>query len=214
MSSSDYNLYTELMTGAPKRPYHKRKRAQDEERTRRAITEAVMELHRTVGPANTTITEVAERAGVTRMTVYKHFPTDADLIEACSTHWASLNPFPDSSRWERIADPEERLLEALGELYRWYRKTEDMMGNVLRDAPLLPALGELTRDRWWGYVDEVTDTLMRGRAVRAGRRRRVRAALRLALDFHTWRTLTRSGVSDDSAARLAAVLPAAAARRE
>lgn len=194
-----------------KRRYLKKRRAQTEERTRRAITEAVMELHRTVGPAHTTITEVAERAGVSRMTVYKHFPSDADLIGACATHWASLNPFPDPARWARVADPEVRLSVALEELYSWYHRTEDMMGKVLRDAPLVPALDALMRKRWWRYIDSVVDTLMAGRGAPVGRRRPLRAALRLALDFRSWRTLTSTGLSDATAARIAAALPGAAA---
>jgi len=193
-----------------KRPYHKKRRALDEERTRLAITEAVMDLHRQVGPANTTVTEVARRAGVTRMTVYKHFPTDADLIEACATHWASLNPFPDPASWEEVADPDERLYRALGELYAWYRRTEDMMGNILRDAPSMPALDRLMRERWWRYIDRVTNILLAGRAPGGGERRAVRAALRLALDFNTWRGLTASGMGLSAAVRLAAAIPKAA----
>jgi len=210
LSSSNYMLYSQHMAEAPRRRYRKRKRAEDEQRTRQAIVEAVMDLHRTVGPANTTVTEVGERAGVTRMTVYKHFPTDFDLIEACSSHWAAQNPFPGTARWERIADPDDRLSAAVGDLYRWYRGTEDMMGNVLRDAPLLPALGEIVRESWGKYLDGAIDALMAGRPASSGNRRSVRAAIRLALDFATWRTLTRAGLSDASAARLASALPAAA----
>ena len=169
-----------------------------------------MHLHREVGPANTTVTEVARRAGVTRMTVYKHFPTDADLIEACATHWASLNPFPDPAPWEAVADPDERLYRALGELYAWYRRTEDMMGNVLRDAPSMPALDSLMRERWWRYIDRLTGILLAGRDLDGRERRAVRAALRLSLDFNTWRSLAASGMSLSAAVRIAAAIPRAA----
>jgi AcrR family transcriptional regulator len=201
---------SEIYEEPRKRPYRKKVRARQEAETRRRITEAVMELHRTVGPAHTTVTEVAERAGVSRMTVYNHFPTDADLIEACSTHWSSLNPLPEPGRWRDVSDPDRRLATALPELYRWYRDTEDMMGKVLRDAPLVSALGELMEERWWALVDTMVDTLAAGRGLRGRRRERVRAALRVALDFSTWRTLTRSGLSDEAAARLAAGFVAAA----
>ena len=190
--------------GAPKRRYRKRERARREAETRLRIVEAVMDLHRTVGPAATTVTEVAERAGVSRMTVYNHFPTDAELIEACSTHWSGLNPLPDPARWRGIADPDERLDTALAELYRWYAGTEDMMGKVLRDAALVPALGELMEERWWALVAEMAEALAAGRSVPEGPAARLRAALSLALDFHTWRTLTRAGLPDEEAARLAA----------
>ncbi|HSL81683.1 MAG TPA: hypothetical protein VLF66_02850, partial [Thermoanaerobaculia bacterium] len=133
-----------------------------------------------------------------------HFPTDAELIEACSTHWSGLNPLPDPGRWREVADPEERLDTALAELYRWYAGTEDMMGKILRDSDVVPALGELMEERWWALVADMADALAAGRTVPPGREDHLRAALRLALDFHTWRTLTGAGLPDDEAARLAA----------
>jgi AcrR family transcriptional regulator len=187
-----------------KRVYRKQKRAQQEEETRRRITEAVMELHRTVGPANTKVTEVAELAGVSRMTVYNHFPAEADLIEACSTHWASQNPFPNPDVWAQESDPRHRLLGALTELYAWYRKTEDMMGKVLRDAPLVPALGELMGERWWPHVDRMVTALSRGLEHPEGSPEMLVAALRLAVDFQTWRLLSLSGLDTPEAAMLMA----------
>jgi AcrR family transcriptional regulator len=182
---------------AAKRRYRKRERARQEAETRLRITEAVMELHRTVGPANTTVTDVAEKAGVGRMTVYNHFPTDYELIEACSTHWSQINPLPDPERWALIGDPEERLDSALRELYAWYSQTEDMMGKVLRDAPIVPALGELMEERWFSLIAFMVDVLARGRGARGSRAKRVRAAIRLAVDFWSWRNLTAHGGLDN-----------------
>lgn len=198
-----------MPSSTARRPYRKRRRAEQEEATRRRIVESVVELHRTVGPARTTVTEVAARAGVSRVTVYHHFPTDAALIEACSTHWAAQNPFPGPAAWAAIPDPDRRLAAALAALYAWYRRTEDMMGKVLRDAALVPALGELMEARWESYLDAVVAVLEEGRATAGGQEgaREVRAALRLAVDFSTWRTLTSGGLSDEAAARLAARLP-------
>lgn len=196
-------MYIENMDTTETRPYRKRKRARQEEETRRRITEAVVELHRTVGPAKTTVTEVAERAGVSRMTVYNHFPSDADLIEACSTHWSARNPFPDPASWA-AADPAERLVGALRELYEWYRGTEDMMGNVLRDAGVVPPLGEIMEARWQPYVEEIVRTLARGWSADGCDEEELRAALRLATDFSTWRVLVDSGMDDRRAAELAA----------
>ena len=200
--------------GEPKRrPYRKRKRAQAEEETRRRITEAAVELHGTVGPANTKVTEVAELAGVSRMTVYNHFPTEADLFRACSSHWERQNPFPDPESWLRHQDPALRLERALEELYRWYDQKQDMLGKVLRDAPLLPSLRELMEGHWEeGYMEAVVDALSRGWS--GGRERRegeedewgaqLRASLRVSADFHTWRTLTDCGMDSAAAAQLAA----------
>jgi AcrR family transcriptional regulator len=171
------------------RPYRKRKRARQEEETRRRITEAVVELHRTVGPARTRVIEVAELAGVSRMTVYNHFPTEGDLVAACSAHWSAENPFPDPDAWGRIQDPEARLLAALGALYRWYAGTEDMMSNVLRDAPLVEPLGAIVDAGWTPYLEGIVDRLAVGWQVESDEREALRAALRVAVDFQTWRLL-------------------------
>lgn len=164
--------YTEIMRTDSTRPYRKRKRARSEAETRRRITEAVVELHRTVGPARTTVTDVAERAGVSRMTVYKHFPAEADLIEACSTHWSARNPPPAPSSWSGVPPGPERLRAALATMYQWYRDTEDMMGKILRDAPIVTPLGELMEARWEPYVEEIVRRIAAGWPPRADRRAR------------------------------------------
>jgi AcrR family transcriptional regulator len=196
-------MYNESMGAPSKRPYRKRKRAESEEETRRRITEAAVELHGTVGPANTTVTEVAALAGVSRMTVYNHFPTDADLFVACSTHWASEHPFPDPGAWSAITDPGARLERALADLYRWYGREREMLTNVLRDAPLIPALTPLV-DGWWdGYMDLVLDVLTPGWTGDTVTQEALRAMLRVVLDFHTWQILGASGLDDEAAADLA-----------
>src|SRR5215218_2212441 len=123
-----------------RRPYRKRRRAQLEEETRLRITEATVELHGSVGPARTTISAVAERAGVQRATVYRHFPDEEALFGACSAHWAAQHPLPDLESWGAIADPDKRLRAALVDLYDWFERGERMLVNVRRDAPLVPAM--------------------------------------------------------------------------
>ena len=105
------------MSPTRKRAYRKRRRAEQEEETRLRITEAAVDLHGSVGPARTTVSAIAERAGVQRATVYRHFPDEEALFAACSSHWAALNPPPDPAAWAEIADPDERLRRALSELY-------------------------------------------------------------------------------------------------
>ncbi len=121
----------------PKRKYELKKRAEEMAGTRRRITEAAIELHGSVGPARTTLSAVAKQAGVERRTLYRHFPNEADLFEACSTHYFSANPWPDLATWRAIRDPQQRLERALDELYAYYERTEPMLSNVLRDAELV-----------------------------------------------------------------------------
>ena len=186
-----------------RRKYELRKRAEAMEETRRQITEAAVELHGSVGPARTTVSAVAERAGVQRHTVYRHFPTDKDLFEACSGHFEALNPAPDLSVWARIEDPEERLATGLGELYRWYEQTGRMFANVMRDAELVEALAPLLQPLR-AYLDEAARVLARGRP----RRKVVAAGARHAVDFRTWQSLVADGglTRNQAVALMAAML--------
>jgi AcrR family transcriptional regulator len=196
-----------------KRKYEKKRRAELEEETRQRITESAAELHGTVGPSRTSISAVAERAGVRRSTVYRHFPDEAALFTACSTHWAESNPLPDLARWGSIRDPDERLGTALDELYRYYRRTEAMMDNLHRDEVTMPIVRRLFTP-FHEYIGAARETLSRGRHVRGRARDRVRAAIGHALAYPTWRSLTREqGLDDAQAAELMRALVAGAARK-
>jgi AcrR family transcriptional regulator len=181
---------------ADRRKYELKKRAERQRETRRRIVEATMELHRTRGPANTTISEIARRAGVNRLTVYNHFPDVTDLLKACSKSWTERHPAPDPTPWARISDPQERLRTALADLYSFYARTEPMRANVLRDAQTMPELAALLEGSVVPYLEALRDLLAEGWEVSDKNRRRLLATLALALDFHTWRSLERgSGMS-------------------
>jgi AcrR family transcriptional regulator len=174
-----------------KRKYELKKRAEGMAETRLRITEAAVELHGSVGPARTTVSAVAERAGVQRHTVYRHFPTEADLFEACSAHWGAANPWPDPTQWEGLED-------GLDQLYRWYERTEGMQANIIRDAELVEAV-QPNLEPMLEYLTEARSVLARGWP----RRKAVTAAIAHALDFRTWQSLVREGgVSRAEAVRL------------
>jgi AcrR family transcriptional regulator len=196
-----------------RRAYHKRRRAEQEAETCLRITEAAVKLHGTIGPARTTIASIAAEANVQRATVYRHFPDLESLFLSCSAHWASLNPPPDPSAWRELADPDERLQRALGELYRWYAWAEPMLTNVFRDAPLVPATAR-AGENFQRHFHAVHAALMQGRRSRGRPRARVAAAIAHALDFGTWRSLVRNGgLEADEAVDLVIALVAAADRR-
>ena len=185
-----------------KRAYTKKRRAELEEQTRRRITESAVELHATLGPALTSMSAVAERAGVRRSTVYRHFPGEAALFDACSAHWNAANPLPDVAEWGATDDPDERLEVALDQLYAHYHGNEQMLTNLHRDEATMPTIRERFA-RFHGYREAARDTLLRGRPERGRARRRGRAALGHALAFTTWRSLTREqGLDDRQAAEL------------
>ena len=176
-----------------------KKRAEAEEATRRRITESAVHLHGTLGPAHTTVSALAEHAGVRRSTVYRHFPDEATLFAACTAHWAAANPVPDIGAWAGIEDPAERVRAALGALYPYYRGTARMIENLIRDEPL----SEVVRENFAGYhqyLAAARETLMRGRRSRGRARTRERAAIGHALAFTTWRSLALDEGLDDAQA--------------
>jgi AcrR family transcriptional regulator len=194
-----------------KRKYELKKRAEQMDETRLRITEAAIELHGTVGPSRTTLSAVAERAGVERRTLYRHFPTEADLFAACSTHYFTANPWPDLGNWRAIRDPEQRLERALDELYAYYERTDPMLSNALRDAELVDSARDAVAPLH-AYLDEAAEVLTIGRQVRGRRRQLVRGALRHALAFSTWHSLTAHGIGRSDAAKLTTALVEAAAQ--
>jgi len=193
------------MTGG-KRTYRMKRRAELERETRTRITESTVALHEEVGPARTSISAVAERAGVRRSTVYRHFPDEEALFAACSSHWRAANPPPRPRAWAGVEDPRERTATALRELYAFYGRTEEMYASLLRDEPVVPVVHRLMRD-FHGYLAAIEDILVTGRRLRGGAARRTRAAIGHALAFQTWRSLTREhGLADADAVALMCAL--------
>lgn len=183
-----------------------KRRADAQEATRLRITESAVELHRTLGPSQTTMAAVAQRAGVQRSTLYRHFPDEAALFDSCRAHWYASHPPPDLDRWREVAATQERLVAALTELYAWYRSTGTMLDVLIRDETLVPAVGQQF-GAFHTRLDEAHDVLLAGHGLRGGSRARVSAALRLALKFESWRALCREGgLQDRQAADLMATL--------
>lgn len=177
------------------------KRALQRARTRQRIIEATAELHEEVGPAATTISAVAERAGVQRLTVYRHFSDDAALFAACSAHTGAKYPPPDPALWSRIEAPGERLETALRALYTYYAEREQALVKVLRDAERLPALEDALapmRD----YMERVAEGLSAGWRVEPQAEQSFRPAVAHALEFWTWRSLAAQGLDTAEAADL------------
>jgi AcrR family transcriptional regulator len=174
-----------------KRPYRKKRRAELEGETRLRITESAVALHGSLGPSRTSMSAVAEHAGVRRSTLYRHFPDEESLFDACSAHWRAANPRPDIAEWAGIEDPDARLRAALEAMYAYYRGAEAMIANLLRDVDL-PVVGSRMAG-FRDYLDATRSALLRGRS----RRRAVRAAIGHALAFSTWRSLARDQQLDD-----------------
>jgi len=203
------------MTSEPEktRQYRKRRRAEQEAETRERITEAAVKLHGTIGPAKTTVSGIAREAGVQRATVYRHFPDEEAIYDACTSHYNALHPLPDLEQWAAIADPEERLRVALREIYAFYAETRQMLESVARDVDRVPAVAEASAGMS-AYLGMARSILIKGRAERGRARARVGAAIGHALTLETWRSLARDqGLSDEEAVELMTALVASAGAR-
>jgi AcrR family transcriptional regulator len=195
------------------RKYELKLRAERQAETRQRIVLAAVELHGSVGPSRTSIAAIAERAGVERPTVYRHFPTDADLFRACSGHHWAANPPPDPDPWRRIGDPEERLRVGLQEMYAYYERHEQSLWNILRDAEDSPFIRQFAARRFT-HRERVQQVLSAGWRVGGRRAAHVRATVGHALDYFAWRSLRRQGLSSDEAANLMTMLVRCAAQEK
>jgi len=193
------------------RRYEQKDRVKQQAETRRRIVVAVVALHREVGPARTTISAIAERAGVERLTVYRHFADESKLLAACSAHFVAEVPPPDPATWIGEDDPVRRLRAALSGFYAYYTRGEDMLAHVTRDAPGLPALAAALAP-WLTFVAMTRDGLLEGWGD-AGARSHLAATVTHALRFETWQSLAQmEGLGNVDAAELMIALCEAAAR--
>jgi AcrR family transcriptional regulator len=188
-----------------KRRYRLTERATQQEATRRRIVEATAALHAEVGPAATSISAIAKRAGVQRLTVYRHFPDERELLEACGALGEERHPSPDPARWSDIDDPVARAEAALGALYAYYSGDARGLALVLRDAEEMPALRDVL-EPFLAYVREIADDLADRWRPAGEEARWLRAAAGLAVDFHTWSSLDAQGLTPPEAAHLMAGL--------
>jgi len=178
------------------------------EETRKRIAAATMELHATIGPSKTTIKAIAERAGVERLTVYRHFPDERSLFDACVAHGLQTWPLPNPTAWAETEDPHERLRTGLGEVYEYYKSTETAWANIIPDLPRLPALVAANAPTF-AALAQIQQTLMKGWNLRGRKRKLLGALIGHCLQFTTWQSLVRGqGLSCSEAVELIALTAA------
>jgi len=168
---------------SPRRVYRLVKRAESQQETRRRIVEAAVELHSSLGPARTTVAQIARRAGVQRHTYYAHFPDERSLFLACSGLALDRDPLPDAASWRSLPPGRERLRRGLSELYGWYARNAEQAACVLRDAQHHGLTREMVELRMMPTFSEASRVLGEGLGARP------MALLGIALDFGCWRTL-------------------------
>jgi AcrR family transcriptional regulator len=189
------------------------RRADLVDQTRQRITEAAVRLHTTIGPSAASFSAVAEEAGVTRLTLYRHFPSKDALFGACMTHWRSLHVPPDPDAWRAIVPFDLRVRTAFADLYGWYAENGDDLYPIYRDAAHTPESNQRARR---ANSDRMAEAILHDAPRIGASRRRLRAAVGHAISFWTWRSLAvDQGLSTDEACELAAafVLAAADGRR-
>lgn len=170
-----------------KRSYQQSSRAQTQERTRQKIISATMQLHQEKGLLATSVSDIAQRAKVGKVTVYRHFPSDTELVQACSGQYFHLNPFPDLEKWSTIKDPRKRISKALKETHQFHKTTAPMMSGILAEARNHPVV-QPYHDFWKAAVEILA----------ADRNKIFKAKVGLALSFDGWYLLThQNGLNDD-----------------
>lgn len=178
-----------------KRKYQKTKRAEQQEQTRDKIVEAAMTLHEELGPRATSISAIAERAGVQRLTVYRHFEDDVAIFQACSSRWFELNSPPDPCLWQEVTPAAQRTEEALLNLYMYYSDTALMLSRVSCDEADIPALQEVMKG-FRSYLDRIGNDLLKAWQAESKNRKDVKALINHALQFSTWKSFSQENMKE------------------
>ena len=169
-----------------KREYLLGRRAEKQAETRQRIIQAALDLHSTQGPARTTVSQIAERAGVQRHTYYAHFPVERDLFLACSGLAMERDPLPDFGALRARPVGRDRVRIGLKRLYEWYSRNNQQAACVLRDAEDHALTREVVELRMGPAFQEAAEVLGEGLSQRS------HALLGVALSFHCWSNLARS----------------------
>ena len=182
-----------------KRPYRQKVRKEQQELTRLRIVEALVELHGEIGPKNTTIAAVAQRAGVQRLTVYRHFEDENSMLQACSGHWLSLNPPPNEREWEQVEDPFERVFAALLAIHSYFGRSEVMLSKVFRDVSEVEGLVPIV-DGFDQYFSGIADSLVSDLTSSESGDLLKPMCLHW-VRFSTWQSLSKENLSAEQVAR-------------
>jgi AcrR family transcriptional regulator len=183
-------------SGQAKRGYRLAKRAFKQEETRLRIVAAAVDLHSSVGPALTTVSQIAERAGVQRHTYYAHFPDERSLFLACSALAMERDPLPEIERLRAIPAGHERVARGLEQIYGWYARNRQHAACVLRDADRHALTREMVELRIAPTFRQAEEIMGEGLNVTS------QTLLGVALDFPCWRKLSET----HSAARAARLM--------
>ncbi len=155
------------------------KRAEAVNETRRQITEAAVRLHTTIGPSETSISGVAEEAGVTRLTVYRHFADIDVLFAACRAHFRAENPIPDPAAWSGVGGLEPRARAGLTAMYGWFADHAEPLFPLYRDMTAMP---RITQEAMRDDNRCLSELLLGSDVPRGEAGRRLRAVARHVLD--------------------------------
>ena len=183
------------------RKYQKTRRADQQDQTRERIVEATVALHEELGPAYTSIKAIAEKAGVQRLTVYRHFPDETCLFQACTSHYLGQHPPPDISQWAEVSNARERSRAALLAFCRYYRQTENMWTVAYRDVDQVDAL-QAPMSEFEAYIDMVRDDLLKTWNKKQDTKKRLKITIGHGLFFPTWLSLKNQKLNDDKIADL------------
>jgi AcrR family transcriptional regulator len=104
------------------RRYKLGRRAETADETRQRLVEATFALHTEQGVHATSMKQIAERAGVSVGTVYHHFPTYDDAVNACDQHVARTYPLPTAAILDGVTAPAERVRRLVAEYFAHYAR--------------------------------------------------------------------------------------------
>ena len=176
------------------RRYRLGRRAETADETRQRLIEAAFALHAEQGIQATTMKQIAERAGVSVGTVYHHFPTYEDAVNACGAHTSVSYPLPGPDIFADIAAPEERVRRLTAAYFNHFARIP-WFEHIRTEPNPLPSVASFIKHEESNRVSLMREALKPLKV--DPRHARSAAAL---IDISVWSALRRAGFSNAAAA--------------
>ncbi|TMF85491.1 MAG: TetR family transcriptional regulator [Chloroflexi bacterium] len=180
------------------RRYQMATRERAVQETRQRIIDAAISLHAQRGVIATNWEEIAEGAGVSTATVYRHFPSLGELVPACARTafeaGASLpTPAQAAAAFAGLTRPAPRIERLIRESCRCYELGAGWLAAARRDAKSVPALDRAVR-----LQDRVLGVLIQTALGDAFVDAQTMSVIKALIDFPFWKALTDAGVATET----------------
>jgi AcrR family transcriptional regulator len=191
------------LVSMPRAAYRPRGRTKRSKETRARIMDATRALLDEGEFHKTSVEDVAERAGVSRATVYQHFPSRLELVDAICDTFAENPALLALRDTVALPDPAQALDETIANTVRFWSSEDKVLQQLYGATAIDPAARDLVErqlsDRR-GEMQRLARHLDEAGGLRRGvDRRGALAQLMVLTGYGSYRELRQDGLSDAKA---------------